>query len=42
MTVEMAEAFGEDGRHLYESLGYQIVDVPKDTPAARAHVIIGV
>ena len=42
MTFEMAEAFGEDVRRLYESLGYEIVDVPRDTPAARAHYIIGV
>ena len=42
MTFEMAEAFGEDVRRLYESLGYEIVDIPKDTPAARAHFIIGV
>jgi predicted ATPase len=41
MTFEMAETFGEDVRHIYEGLGYQIVDVPKDTPDARARFIIG-
>lgn len=42
MTFEMAQAFGEDLRHIYERLGYEIVDVPKDTPDARARFIIGV
>ena len=41
MTFEMAEAFGEDVRRIYEGLGYEIVDVPKDTPDARARFIIG-
>jgi len=41
MTFEMAEAFGEDVRRIYASLGYEIVNVPKDTPDARARFIIG-
>jgi predicted ATPase len=41
MTFEMAEAFGEDVRRIYERLGYEIVDVSKDTPGARARFIIG-
>ena len=41
MTFEMATAFGEDVRYIYEGLGYEIVDVPKDTPDARARFIIG-
>jgi predicted ATPase len=41
MTFEMAEAFGEDVRRIYEGLGYETVDVPKDTPDARARFIIG-
>jgi predicted ATPase len=40
MTFEMAEAFGEDVRHIYEGLGYETVDVPKETPGARASFII--
>jgi AAA domain len=41
MTFEMAEAFGEDVRRIYEGLGYEIVNVPKDTPDARALFIMG-
>jgi predicted ATPase len=41
MTFEMAAAFGEDVRRIYGGLGYEIVDVPKDTPDARARFIIG-
>jgi predicted ATPase len=41
MTFEMAETFGEDVRRIYESLGYEIVDVPKNTPEARARFIVG-
>ena len=41
MTFERAEAFGEDVRRIYEGLGYEIVEVPRDTPAARARFIIG-
>jgi predicted ATPase len=40
MTFDMAEAFGEDIRRIYEGLGYEIVDVSKDTPGARARFII--
>ena len=40
MTFEMAKAFGEDVRCIYEGLGYEIIDVPKDTPDARARFII--
>jgi predicted ATPase len=40
MTFEMAEAFGEDVRRIYEGLGYEIVAVPKDSPAARARFIM--
>ena len=31
MTFEMAEAFGEDVRSIYEGLGFEILEVPKDT-----------
>jgi len=41
MTFEMAEAFGENVQRIYEGLGYEIVEVPKDTPDARARFIIG-
>src|SRR5262249_58956754 len=41
MTFEMAQAFGENVRRIYTSLGYEIVDVPKDTPEARARFILG-
>ena len=41
MTFAMAEAFGENVQHVYEGLGYEIVEVPKDTPDARARFIIG-
>jgi predicted ATPase len=41
MTFETAEAFGDDVRRIYEGLGYEIVDVPKDTPDTRARFIIG-
>jgi predicted ATPase len=41
MTFELAEAFGEDVRRIYEGLGYEIVEVPKDTPDAWARFIIG-
>jgi len=37
----MAEAFGENVQRIYEGLGYEIVEVPKDTPDARARFIIG-
>ena len=40
MTFEMAEAFGQDVRRIYEGMGYGIVEVPKDTPGARARFII--
>lgn len=35
-TFEQATAFGELIRDAYTELGYTIVDVPKDTPRARA------
>jgi predicted ATPase len=32
---------GENVQRVYEGLGYEIVEVPKDTPDARARFIIG-
>jgi predicted ATPase len=39
MTFEMAHALGEVIRDVYVGLGYTLVEVPRDTPRARAHFI---
>ena len=39
MTFEMAHEFGEVIRDVYAGLGYTLVDVPRDTPQARARFI---
>jgi predicted ATPase len=39
MTFEMAHRFGEAIRSVYAALGYTLVDVPRDTPGARARFI---
>lgn len=40
MTFEAAEAFGERVRDVYEDFGYTIIDVPRDTIAARAEFVV--
>lgn len=40
MTFEAAAEFGERVRRVYADLGYSIIDVPKDTIAARAEFVI--
>jgi len=40
MTFEAAEAFGNRVRSLYVELGYSVVEVPRDTVAARARFIL--
>ena len=37
----MADRFGEVIREVYAGLGYILVDVPRDTPQARARFIAG-
>jgi predicted ATPase len=39
MTFEMAHRFGEVLRDVYAGLGYTLVEVPRDTPGARARFI---
>ena len=39
MTFESAQAFGDRVRAVYEDLGYKVVEVPRDTVAARARFI---
>jgi predicted ATPase len=39
MTFEMAHRFGDMIRDVYAGLGYTLVDVPRDTPQARARFI---
>jgi predicted ATPase len=39
MAFEAAEAFGLRVREVYAKLGYTLVDVPRDTPQARARII---
>lgn len=39
MSFEMADAFGDVIRGGYVELGYTLVDVPRDTPRARARFI---
>ncbi len=38
-TFEESHAFGELVRDIYSQLGYEVVDVPKDTPSARARFV---
>ena len=40
MTFEEAEALGDRIRAIYTELGYELVDVPCDTLAARADLIV--
>ena len=40
MTFEQAAAFGERVRSIYLELGYSLVDVPRDTVAARSRFIV--
>ena len=42
MTCEAAEAFGRRVRGIYVELGYSVVDVPRDTVAARARFILDI
>jgi len=39
-VFHLAEAFGVEVRRIYERLGYEIVDVPKNAPDARARFVI--
>jgi predicted ATPase len=39
MTFEMAHRFGVVTRGIYAGLGYTLIDVPRDTPQARARFI---
>lgn len=39
MSFEAADAFGRNIRDIYARLGYTLVDVPRDGPAARARFI---
>lgn len=41
MTFDAAAAFGEHVRQVYADLDYTIIDVPKDTVAARLGFILG-
>lgn len=41
MTFEFARDFGDHVREVYVGLGYEIVDVPRDTPQARATFVLG-
>lgn len=40
MTFEQAAAFGERVSEIYDELGYQIIEVPKDSVPARAKFIV--
>jgi predicted ATPase len=40
MTFEAAQAFGNRVREIYADLGYELVEVPCDTVAARAAFIV--
>ena len=40
MVFHLAEALGVEVRRIYERLGYEIVDVPKNAPDARARFVI--
>jgi len=42
MTFEQARSFGEAINHIYENLGYKIINVPIDTPSKRAEFIINI
>jgi predicted ATPase len=42
MPFEAARAFGEVLRTVYEELGYELVDVPEDTPLARVKFVLSV
>jgi predicted ATPase len=40
MSFEAANQFGYDLKKLYFNLGYQVIDVPFDTPEIRAKFIL--
>ena len=40
MTYEQANQFGHAVKKIYETIGYNVINVPMDTPLARAEWIL--
>ena len=41
MTYSQANAFGESVKHIYQTLGYEIITIPLVSPQKRAQFLIG-